>query len=225
MLKKSPLPAFVFVLAAVIETLALLLAFLIWQGAIGMPDWLAYPLAALGIVCFVCVLIFGALMPGIWKPVQEKAFSPPVQFDAPVSGRDFRTPQAQQPTGETILLFDENAGQGYVDSNTVTAASEQGLRLSWEIDGKPHNLERYEFPQIIGRDFSCSLVVNAPSVSRRHAQLTFENNAFYISDLGSSNGILINGTHAEGAARIEDGDEIRLGRINVKVSFISMKAW
>ncbi len=52
-------------------------------------------------------------------------------------------------------------------------------------------------PFIIGRSVgdpnSLSLDEDT-SVSRKHAEITFETNAFYITDLGSSNGTVVNNT-------------------------------
>ncbi len=65
--------------------------------------------------------------------------------------------------------------------------------------GMDHGL--YLFPQdyIIGRDPQCDILISDAAVSRRHARIAYEQGRFFIEDLGSKNGILINGqkqTHA-----------------------------
>jgi pSer/pThr/pTyr-binding forkhead associated (FHA) protein len=47
-------------------------------------------------------------------------------------------------------------------------------------------------------------------VSRRHAELRQEGTSWWIVDLGSTNGIELNGSRAE-RAKLEDGDTVTLG--------------
>ena len=126
----------------------------------------------------------------------------------------------RNPASGTSLLFDENIAREQDSELTMITNPRRGLRLAWEMDGNPHQVVRFDYPVIIGRDLSCSLVINASSVSRRHAHLTYENNEFFISDMGSSNGTFINGKRVDSAAPIAHGDEITLGDINIRVSFI-----
>src|SRR5574338_287141 len=50
-------------------------------------------------------------------------------------------------------------------------------------------------------------------LSRRHARIFWEGGAFYVADLGSKNGTSINGAPArEKPCRLQEGDELRLGR-------------
>jgi len=72
----------------------------------------------------------------------------------------------------------------------------------------------------IGRDpLQCQVVVNDPSVGRRHAVIRAEENGTYtIEDLASRNGTYINGEKLEGVQLLRSGDYIRLG-ISEKASF------
>lgn len=54
---------------------------------------------------------------------------------------------------------------------------------------------------IIGRDPSSDVLINDPTVSRRHACLTIEDNHAYLQDLGSTNGTRLNGEPV-GAERV-----------------------
>lgn len=67
-----------------------------------------------------------------------------------------------------------------------------------------------DFPLTIGRHPDCEVVVEENSVSRRHAQITFEDGHFFISDLGSRNGTEVNGTLTRGKTRLFDGSEISI---------------
>ena len=63
----------------------------------------------------------------------------------------------------------------------------------------------------IGRSRECGLVLDDPNVSRRHAELRPEGAGWSVADLGSTNGITVNGSRVE-RALLEPGDEIALGR-------------
>ena len=67
----------------------------------------------------------------------------------------------------------------------------------------------------IGRDSDCGLVLDDHDISRRHAEIEFSNGAFTISDLGSTNGILVNNKKVN-RATLASGDLIRLGKTILK---------
>ena len=64
---------------------------------------------------------------------------------------------------------------------------------------------------IIGRSPDCHITIEDPLVSRRHAKLTITEAGPAIEDLGSRNGVRINGKRADGQQELSDGDRIRLG--------------
>jgi hypothetical protein len=63
---------------------------------------------------------------------------------------------------------------------------------------------------LLGRSRECDIVLADPNVSRRHAELRREDSAWEIVDLGSTNGIKVNGRRTE-RAPLEPGDRITLG--------------
>ena len=63
---------------------------------------------------------------------------------------------------------------------------------------------------LIGRSRECDFRVDDPNVSRRHAELRRDDEGWGIVDLGSTNGIKLNGRRVE-SARLSPGDEITLG--------------
>jgi Protein of unknown function (DUF3662)/FHA domain len=63
---------------------------------------------------------------------------------------------------------------------------------------------------LIGRSRDCDVTVEDPNVSRRHAELRNEDGRWIITDLGSTNGIKVNGRRVEQAA-LEPGDELVFG--------------
>lgn len=65
-------------------------------------------------------------------------------------------------------------------------------------------------PCVIGRRSDNDLQINNVQVSRRHALLMNHNDDWWLNDLGSRNGILVNGIRLTSARRLRDGDEIRI---------------
>ena len=63
---------------------------------------------------------------------------------------------------------------------------------------------------VLGRSREADLVLDDPNVSRRHAELRREGEDWTIADLGSTNGVKVNGRRVENA-RLEPGDDILLG--------------
>ncbi len=66
-------------------------------------------------------------------------------------------------------------------------------------------------PCVIGRRSDNDLQINNVQVSRRHALVLNFNNDWWLNDLGSRNGVIVNGHRLTNARRLRDGDEIRIG--------------
>lgn len=70
----------------------------------------------------------------------------------------------------------------------------------------------------IGRRSDCHLPLRYEGVSRRHAKITFEDGAYIVEDLGSSNGTMVRGKRIT-KHRLEDGDVVQFGpRVSVRYS-------
>jgi len=86
--------------------------------------------------------------------------------------------------------------------------------LALEVIRGPDRGRRFELPdhepQLIGRS-SEALPISDTSVSRRHAELTPDDGAWWIRDLESSNGTYVNGRPITGRVRLEPGDQFRCG--------------
>jgi len=63
---------------------------------------------------------------------------------------------------------------------------------------------------VIGRSSGAELVLADRFLSRKHAKLHREGDAWFIEDLGSRNGTLLNGNKVEQPMPVKSGDEIRL---------------
>jgi RNA polymerase subunit RPABC4/transcription elongation factor Spt4 len=78
------------------------------------------------------------------------------------------------------------------------------------------NLGGYEIAlrpgeSLIGRTRACHLRVDDPTVSRRHARLLVVRDVCTIADLGSRNGVKINGAKITDARQLANGDVVAVG--------------
>jgi hypothetical protein len=67
---------------------------------------------------------------------------------------------------------------------------------------------------VVGRSREADIVIDDPNVSRRHAELRREDGSWAIADLGSTNGIKVNGRRVEQSS-LDPGDEIMIGTIEL----------
>jgi pSer/pThr/pTyr-binding forkhead associated (FHA) protein len=70
---------------------------------------------------------------------------------------------------------------------------------------------------VIGRGRTADLVLAEATISRAHASIGFDGRGFFVQDLGSTNGTLVNGARADRQS-LKDGDELRMGRLVIGVS-------
>ena len=78
-----------------------------------------------------------------------------------------------------------------------------------------HQLEIGSDPVIIGRAVEATLSLPHPSVSRSHCRVWFEDERFFIEDLGSTNKTYLNGQSVM-RAELSDGDQIGVGNHALK---------
>ena len=62
----------------------------------------------------------------------------------------------------------------------------------------------------LGRSPECELAISDPAVSRRHARLWVSPTQIVIEDLGSQNGVHVNGTRIQGPCELRAGDTLRI---------------
>ena len=74
-----------------------------------------------------------------------------------------------------------------------------------------HDLELPVGDFVIGRSAECQLSVDDPLVSRRHGLIKVRKDGVTVEDLGSRNGVLVNGLRIEGQREIVDGDKLQIG--------------
>ena len=66
---------------------------------------------------------------------------------------------------------------------------------------------------IVGRKPHCTVCLGVPSVSREHARIERKPNGWYLQDLGSANGTLLNGVPIATNVRVRHGDRLQFGQM------------
>lgn len=83
--------------------------------------------------------------------------------------------------------------------------------MKFRLRYQQHNLELVPGQFVIGRSTDCQLSVDDPLVSRRHARLIVSEEGIYLEDLGSRNGVLLDGKRIDGRVKLGHGDRITVG--------------
>lgn len=70
---------------------------------------------------------------------------------------------------------------------------------------------------VVGRGASCNLALDDALVSRRHAVLRASEDRVVVEDLGSRNGVLVNGIRITGPTRLAHGDLVTIGEHELRL--------
>jgi len=63
----------------------------------------------------------------------------------------------------------------------------------------------------IGRSSENDIAINNPFVSGQHVRIVFKDAGYYLEDLGSRNGTLVNGVRVKKPVLLAEGDQVRIG--------------
>jgi ABC-type multidrug transport system ATPase subunit/ABC-type multidrug transport system permease subunit len=84
------------------------------------------------------------------------------------------------------------------------------------VSGLPLGSETFSTDNIVvGRAADVELVLDHPEVSRRHCRLSREDDEWFIEDLGSRHGTVVNGSRLSSRVAVRVGDQIRLGPVTL----------
>ena len=71
---------------------------------------------------------------------------------------------------------------------------------------------------VIGLSSDCDIVINYDkTVSRRHCEISKEDDCFYITNLSTANGTIVNNNRITSKTRISDGAMIKMGRVEMRL--------
>ncbi len=99
-----------------------------------------------------------------------------------------------------------------VDNDDRTRTRSHSATL--EVNGTRHQLRAPGI--VIGRGTEADLRINDPGVSRLHLELEISPEGVYAVDMGSTNGILVDG-HKVKRAHLADGSTIKIGHTEMRV--------
>jgi hypothetical protein len=123
-----------------------------------------------------------------------------------------RRPQEGEPPADlepgATMIYKPKTVQ---EPTQAVSAEELGVEqelvtLSW--NGSSHQVKGRRV--VIGRSRDCDIQLADANVSRRHAELRQEGASYWIVDLGSTNGLEVNGKRVK-RAKLHSGDTITLG--------------
>jgi pSer/pThr/pTyr-binding forkhead associated (FHA) protein len=70
---------------------------------------------------------------------------------------------------------------------------------------------------VVGRGRGADVVIAEPTLSRAHAAFGFDGEHFFVQDLGSTNGTMVNGAK-ERTSSLKDGDEVQIGKLLLRIA-------
>jgi hypothetical protein len=113
-------------------------------------------------------------------------------------------------TGRFRILSRAEASVTDNDQRTRTRTA----RAVLEVNGTRHPLRAPGL--VVGRGTEADLRINDPGVSRRHIEFLVSGDDLEVVDLGSTNGMLVDGTKV-GRAGLRDGTEVKIGHTTMTV--------
>jgi DNA-binding winged helix-turn-helix (wHTH) protein len=123
---------------------------------------------------------------------------------------ELRSALGDTPQGSQIIRTVYKTGYAFCAEVTALrseAFSPAAIELVW----RKQTFSLTDGEHLAGRDAECSIVIDAGSVSRRHARITVVAGAATIEDLDSTNGTHVNGTRISGCTPLAPGDALSLG--------------
>ena len=93
-----------------------------------------------------------------------------------------------------------------------------GVEVQIGNESWTHQFSRHEIS--IGRDPACECPLNSETVSANHTRLSYHHNQWWVEDMDSTNGTLLNGELITEATVITHGDQIRCGEAILKLKLV-----
>jgi Protein of unknown function (DUF3662)/FHA domain len=128
----------------------------------------------------------------------------------PERRRGAEVPSADVEPGHTMIYKAKPPQPTQAVSPEELGVESELITLSW--NGTRHEVKQPRV--VIGRSRDCDIQLADANVSRRHAELRQEGAAYWIVDLGSTNGMEVNGKRVK-RAKLRSGDTITLGSTEV----------
>ena len=102
-------------------------------------------------------------------------------------------------------------------SELIAARRVPEIHLIEEIEGVSQSSGFSVSELVIGRDQTCDFILDANTVSSEHARLAYHHGNWWVEDLNSRNGTLLNLERITTPAILVTGDELQLGQVLLRV--------
>lgn len=113
---------------------------------------------------------------------------------------------------------------GYAFAAEVTVSGRTPRRAALYLEWHDQMMHLAEGENVLGRGEECSLVVDARTVSRRHARITVALGQATIEDLNSTNGTFVNQKPVAAATPLADGDQLAFGSTALRFRVVDRSA-
>jgi predicted Zn finger-like uncharacterized protein len=144
--------------------------------------------------------------------IHNPAFAAREAPAAPVGESTFAK-RLDQTTGSKVTAKYETTEQSPISQPAAALQMPAGKRLSLAVLDGPDagSVFRIEKPRVtIGRA-NADLTLNDSEASRHHAAVEIRDSAYSLSDLGSTNGTIFEGSKIEGTVELTDKAEFQVG--------------
>ena len=102
-----------------------------------------------------------------------------------------------------------------IENRVRPPSGASALVLSGFYEGLEVGLDRDRI--VIGRGRKADLALAEATISRAHAAIGFDGSGFFVEDLGSTNGTLVNGSRVT-KQNLKSDDEIQMGKLRIGVT-------
>ena len=127
-----------------------------------------------------------------------------------------RTPRKPAPARRTPAPPTAPAGQQRAAKRQPRAGAPRSLVVTQgPLTGT--SLPLRESGTVIGRNPECALVLDDDFASGRHARIFFRDDAWFVEDLGSTNGTFLGSERLTGPIRVEAGSTLRIGKTVIEL--------
>jgi hypothetical protein len=115
------------------------------------------------------------------------------------------------------LRADDTMKPGRFEVDAQLRQAENGIGVGTLILPSGERVDIGSQPLVVGRMPECDITLSDQNVSRRHAEVKATSRGFVVTDLGSTNGTMVNGVRINGEHLISNGDIVSFGSTYVRV--------
>ncbi|HTV50577.1 MAG TPA: FHA domain-containing protein [Steroidobacteraceae bacterium] len=127
-----------------------------------------------------------------------------------------RTALGDTPRGSRVIRTAYKSGYAFC-AEVASVPSASHAPASIELVWNRQTFALSEGEHLAGRDESCSLLIDANTVSRRQARILVVAGGVTVEDLDSTNGTLVNGQRIAHATPLHPGDQLSFGSEQLQV--------